>query len=238
MMRPYAATTPRSGCHARSVVGNLRRLQAIRLEHRNRRVPRASALTGASRDLLSAAARPIGLGNDARHRCERNRAGGCSVGTAKLRRPEEHHYHLPARDSFLILRTIRSFCSPRRRSTKTRAFEVIHLVLEAAGQQSGAFDDLLLAVAVQPFDDRARRARERGVEAGHAEAAFFLELHAVALDEFRIDEREQIGRIAADRDVGDENPQRHADLRGREADARRRIHRLDHVVDEAAGCRG
>ena len=51
-------------------------------------------------------------------------------------------------------------------------------------------------------------------------------------DEFRIDEREQIRRVAADRDVGDENPQRHADLRCREADARRRIHRLDHVVDE------
>ena len=67
---------------------------------------------------------------------------------------------------------------------------------------------------------------------GHAEAAFLLELHAVALDEFRIDERDQIRRIAPERDVGDEDPQRHADLRGRQTDARRRVHRLDHVVDE------
>src|ERR1051325_10740332 len=31
-----------------------------------------------------------------------------------------------------------------------RPFQMIHLVLEAAGQQARAFDDLLLAVAIQP----------------------------------------------------------------------------------------
>ena len=39
-------------------------------------------------------------------------------------------------------------------------------------------------------------------------------------------------RIAADRDVDDEDPQRHANLRRRQPDPRRRVHRLDHVVDE------
>ena len=38
--------------------------------------------------------------------------------------------------------------------------------------------------------------------------------------------------IAAGRDVRDEDPQRHADLRRRQPDARRGVHRLDHVVDE------
>ena len=34
------------------------------------------------------------------------------------------------------------------------------------------------------------------------------------------------------RQIDDENSERHADLRGRQADARRGIHRVDHVVDE------
>jgi len=40
-------------------------------------------------------------------------------GYRELRRPEEHDYHLPARDSFLIFLTIRSFWRPRERSTKS-----------------------------------------------------------------------------------------------------------------------
>ena len=39
-------------------------------------------------------------------------------------------------------------------------------------------------------------------------------------------------RVAADRRVDDEEPQRDADLRRGQPDARRRVHRLDHVVDQ------
>ena len=47
-----------------------------------------------------------------------------------------------------------------------------------------------------------------------------------------IDHDDQIPRIASDRHVDDEDAQRHADLRRRKPDPGRRIHRLDHVVDE------
>ena len=67
---------------------------------------------------------------------------------------------------------------------------------------------------------------------GHAQAALFLELHAVAFDELGVDHHDELGRVAAERQVDDENPQRDADLRRRQPDPRRRVHRLDHVVDE------
>src|SRR5688500_11451072 len=78
------------------------------------------------------------------------------------------------------------------------AIEMIHLVLEAAGEQSRSLDDLLDTLAVESLEHRARRTGDRGVEAGHAQAAFFFELHAVAVDELGIDERHQILRVTAD----------------------------------------
>ena len=53
------------------------------------------------------------------------------------------------------------------------------------------------------------------------------------VDKRRIDHDDQILAVAADADVDDEDAQRDADLCRREADARRGVHRLDHVVDEA-----
>jgi hypothetical protein len=58
---------------------------------------------------------------------------------------------------------------------------------------------------------------------------------AFALDEVGVDEDEERLRIAPDRDIDDENPQRHPDLRRRQPDPRRGIHRFDHVVDEPLG---
>ena len=78
----------------------------------------------------------------------------------------------------------------------------------------------------------ARGADDGRVEARDAQAAFFFELHAVALDEFGIDHHDEPLRIAGRAKIDDEDPQRHADLRRGESDARRRVHRLDHVVDE------
>ena len=74
---------------------------------------------------------------------------------------------------------------PRRRSRNSSAVEVIDLVLKRAREQARALDHALLAVAIERAHDRARRPRDGRVEAGQAQAAFFLELHAVALDELR-----------------------------------------------------
>ena len=48
-------------------------------------------------------------------RCSSEGTANCGVpkNTTRIR------YHFPARASFLILRTMRSFCRPRRRSTKS-----------------------------------------------------------------------------------------------------------------------
>src|SRR5882762_7332740 len=56
-----------------------------------------------------------------------------------------------------------------------RSFEMIHLELEAARQQSRCFDDVFRAFTSEPFDDHARGTSQRRVEAGHAETAFLFE---------------------------------------------------------------
>ena len=84
----------------------------------------------------------------------------------KLRRPEKRpvlpfagaRQLLDLPDDEILLQSAKAI-------DEDRAVEVIHLVLEAAGEQPGSFDDLLLAVAVQALDDRARRSGQRGVEA-------------------------------------------------------------------------
>lgn len=112
------------------------------------------------------------------------------------------------------------------------AVEMIHFVLKRAREQPVALDEAKLAVAIETLDDSSLRAGDRRCEAGHAEAAFILELHAFALDEHGVDEHLQILRLATDRHVHHEDPQRRADLRRCEADPRGRIHRGNHVVDE------
>src|SRR5438477_10877774 len=62
--------------------------------------------------------------------------------------------------------------------------EVVHLVLKRTRQQPDAFALLYLASAIAPLDDDTRGPHDGRIESGNAEAAFFFELHAVALDEF------------------------------------------------------
>src|SRR5207237_9878881 len=61
--------------------------------------------------------------------------------------------------------------------------EVIHFVLKRARQQPHAFALLHLTRAIESLDDDTRRPYDGRIEAGHAEASFFFELHAVAFDE-------------------------------------------------------
>ena len=109
---------------------------------------------------------------------------------------------------------------------------MIHLVLEGAREQAGPVVPELTTLPIERPDDRPRRSDDGRVETGNAQASFFFELHSLALDELRVDHHHQARRIAPDRSIDDEQPKRHADLRRREADARRGVHRFDHVVDQ------
>ncbi len=78
----------------------------------------------------------------------------------------------------------------------------------------------------------ARGARDRGREAGHAQAPFVLELHAFAFDEHRIDQRDELAAPFARAEIDHALAQRHAHLGGRQPDAGRGVHRVDHVIDQ------
>ena len=54
------------------------------------------------------------------------------------------------------------------------------------------------------------------------------------LEDLRVDEDPEVARLLVVGDVDDEELERLADLRRREADAGRRVHGLGHVVDELA----
>ncbi len=95
-----------------------------------------------------------------------------------------------------------------------------------------------VSFAVQSLQNGARRPSHRRVEAWCAQAAFFFELHAITLDERRVDERQQVAWIPAHRDVAHEDPHANADLRRRQSHSGRGVHRLDHVVDERLNLRG
>src|SRR5689334_16690917 len=112
------------------------------------------------------------------------------------------------------------------------AVEMVHLVLERARQQARALALMFRAFTIEAFDNRPRRPDDGGFEPGQAETAFFFELHPFADDELRVDHDDESVRIAADRNIDDEDPERNTDLRRGEPDSRRRIHRVDHVAHE------
>ena len=114
-----------------------------------------------------------------------------------------------------------------------RAVKMVHFVLKRPRQKVAPLDGAFCAGSIEASNDRARGANDRGVEPRKAEAAFFFELHPVAFDEDWVDHDNQILSAAAERDIDDKDTPGHADLSGRKAHARSRVHRFDHVVDEA-----
>src|SRR5262245_9281983 len=87
--------------------------------------------------------------------------------------------------------------APQAIDEETRV-EVIDFMLQGAREQAAAFEPVLLAVAIQALDDDASGPRYRGREPRDAQAAFLFELHAVALDELRIDHRMQLNGVLAE----------------------------------------
>src|SRR5262245_22004906 len=112
-----------------------------------------------------------------------------------------------------------------------RAVEMVHFVLKRTGQKTRPFALMLDTFPIEAFYDRAFGPDDGRVEARNAEAALLLELHALASDELRIDHHNQAIRIAAEGDVDNKDSQCDPDLRRRQTDPRRGVHRLDHVCD-------
>ena len=110
--------------------------------------------------------------------------------------------------------------------------EMIHLVLEGAREKSLSFDGVLDAMSIEALEHGALGPHDSGVEPRHTQASLFFELHAFAFHETRIDHDDEAVAFAADADVDDEDSQRHAELSCSQADARRGVHRFDHVVDQ------
>src|SRR5690349_10886561 len=130
-----------------------------------------------------------------------------SEGTANCGVPKNTtrmRYHLPARE-LLDLADDEVLLQAPESIDEERAVEVIHLVLEAAGEEACRLNGLLVAVAIQSLEHRAHRPRHRCIEARCAQAAFLFELHAIALDERRVDERQQLAGVSAHRDITDED---------------------------------
>ena len=83
---------------------------------------------------------------------------------------------------------------------------MVDLVLKRAGEQARALALLGLTAAVEPSEDDALGPDDGRVEAGHAETSFFFELHAVALDELRVDHHDESTRVTPDGEIDDEDP--------------------------------
>ena len=106
-------------------------------------------------DLVSTAAWPIRLRDDAddvvrrpNERLER--------GHGKLRRAEKHHAHsLPLARARELLDFAHDevLLQASESIDEERAVEMIHLVLEAPGEEASGLNGLFFAVAVQPLED-------------------------------------------------------------------------------------
>ena len=111
-------------------------------------------------------------------------------------------------------------------------------MLERPREQALCLDAYWLALAVQARTATAWPDAARGGKAGHAQAAFLLELRSAARRRTSgLTQTRRLSPFGVRRDVDDEQAQRDAHLRRREPDARRRIHRRDHVVDELLNLR-
>ncbi len=105
-------------------------------------------------------------------------------------------------------------------------------MLDAHSQQTVRFDRERLAIPVQRLDLDMLRPSHGFIDAWHGQTALFVILHTVTLDDARIDEGHQAALVLGR--IDDNHLPVHVHLSGGQADARRRIHRLGHVVDQAA----
>ena len=94
------------------------------------------------------------------------------------------------------------------------------------------FDGELFVIQRPTRDQHAVRPRNVCSEVGDTQTALFPDDATVPLGDYRIDDLQQVLATMLVVDVEDDDPLRHADLWGCETDARCRVHRLDHVLDQ------
>ncbi len=109
---------------------------------------------------------------------------------------------------------------------------MIHLVLDADRQQALGVEAVRRAVAVERADGDAVGAADPLVDPGHRQAALFHLLDAVQGGDLGVDETERL--VLALGDVDDDHPAVDVDLGRGQADAGRRVHGFEHVVDQPA----
>jgi hypothetical protein len=105
---------------------------------------------------------------------------------------------------------------------------VVDLVLEGLGKQVGGLDPDFFAGGVTSLGGHRDRALDVAVVAGDAEARLGDRPLASLLDDLRIDQTQVFLLRHADHD----DPDRHADLVGCQANAGRGVHRLAHALDQ------
>ena len=112
------------------------------------------------------------------------------------------------------------------------AVQMIGLVQEGAGEQffAGLFEQF--SVHVLGANGHFVRARYVLAELWNAQAAFVLDVLALGVNDFGIDENELGVGIFFESYIDDGDAPRNADLRGGQADALGGVHGLEHVVDE------
>ena len=112
------------------------------------------------------------------------------------------------------------------------AAQMVDFVLQADGEQVRRLDRPRLAVEVEIAHDDVLGAFDLVVDAGHRQTALLADLNAVALDDLRIDQHQQL--VPLFRDVDDDDAFVHVDLRRGQTDARRFVHRFGHVARQTA----
>ena len=113
------------------------------------------------------------------------------------------------------------------------AVKVVHLVLDADGEELRAVKLEGLAVRILGAHAHVRRTLDVLVEPLEREASLLMILQLLArLDDLGVAENEQARLVFGD--VYDDDALENADLVGREAHAGRLVHRLSHVGGETA----
>src|SRR5574343_1710992 len=110
------------------------------------------------------------------------------------------------------------------------AAQVVHLVLDAHGQQAIGLDVLLFAFAVQGLDFHGAGAFNAVVDAGHRQAAFVApHAHLAGPGDLGVDQHQGLDALFGH--IDHDQALVHIDLRGGQADAFGLVHGLEHVVD-------
>ena len=108
-------------------------------------------------------------------------------------------------------------------------------MLDDGRQDVGAVHLPGLAVPVQELDGAGRRPLHLGIELGDGEAALLVRAHLVGqADDLRVHQEQRIALLLFPGRVDHHDAPRHGHLHGREPDARRLVHGLQHVVHQPA----